>query len=106
MMANRIGIHIPGKRIAEFCRKWDIKEFSLFGSVLSDDFGPDSDIDVLVSFNEGATHTLFDLVRMGKELEEVFGRGVDVVSRRGIESSRNHLRRKAILDSAEAIYAA
>ena len=105
-MGNRIGIQVPRKRIAEFCRKWNIKELSLFGSVLSDDFGPDSDIDVLVSFNEGTAHTLFDLVRMERELEEIFGRGVDVVSRRGIESSRNYLRRKAILDSAEAVYAA
>jgi predicted nucleotidyltransferase len=96
-MGNRIGIQVPRQRIAEFCRKWGIRELSLFGSVLSDDFGPDSDIDVLVSFN---------LVRMERELEEIFGREVDVVSRRGIESSRNYLRRKAILDSAEAVYAA
>jgi len=105
-MGEKIGIHVPRKRIAEFCVRWDITELSLFGSVLSDDFGPGSDIDVLVSFGEGATHTLFDLVRMERELEEIFGRQVDVVIRRGIESSRNYFRRKAILDSAEAIYAA
>ncbi len=96
---------IPKDRIAEFCKKWKIREFALFGSVLRDDFRPDSDIDVLVTFSEDAKHTLFDLVHMENELKEIFGREVDIVSRRGIESSRNYIRRNAILSSAEAIYA-
>lgn len=99
-------IEIPEARIKDFCTKWKIIEFSFFGSVLRDDFRPDSDIDVLVTFDEDAQHSLFDLVHMGAELKEIFGRNVDLVSRRGIEASRNYLRRKAILDSAEAIYAA
>ena len=99
-------INIPGETIAEFCRKWKIIEFAFFGSVLRDDFRPDSDIDVLVTFSEDAKHTLFDLVHMEKELKEIFGREVDIVSRRGIESSRNYIRKNAILSSAEAVYAA
>lgn len=100
-----IQIEIPKEKIAGFCQKWKIREFALFGSVLSEDFSSDSDIDVLVTFSEGAKHTLFNLVNMENELEEIFGRKVDIVSRRGIESSRNYFRRNAILNSAEAVYA-
>ena len=99
-------IEIPMDEIARFCRKWKITDFSLFGSVLTDDFGPDSDVDVLVSFADDAHWTLFDWVDMQEELKEVLGRGVDVLSRRGVESSRNPVRGKAILSSAEVIYAA
>ena len=99
-------IEIPKEKIVEFCRKWKIREFALFGSVLRDDFRPDSDIDVLVTFDENAHHSLFDLVDMQDELKEIFGREVDLVSKRGIESSRNYIRKNAILSSAEAIYAA
>ncbi len=99
-------ISIPRTKIVQFCKKWKIRELALFGSVLRDDFRPDSDIDVLVTFSEEAKHTLFDLVHMEKELKEIFGREVDIVSRRGIESSRNYIRRDAILSSAEAVYAA
>jgi hypothetical protein len=103
---GKIKIDVPRERIAEFCTKWRIREFAFFGSVLRDDFGPDSDIDVLVTFAADARHTLFDLVDMEDELREIFGRDVDLVSRRGIESSRNPLRKAAILESAEAVYAA
>ena len=74
--------------------------------MLTDDFRPDSDIDVLVTFEEDSKHTLFDLVHIQDELKQIFGRDVDLVSRRSIESSRDHIRREAILNSAEAIYAA
>ncbi len=103
-MMGRIRIDIPREKVAEFCKKWEIAEFAFFGSVLRKDFCPDSDIDVLVTFNENAKHTLFDLVNMENELKDIFGRKVDIVSRRGIESSRNYLRRDAILNSAEAVY--
>ena len=99
-------IDIPTEGIAAFCERWQVTEMALFGSVLRDDFGPDSDIDVLVAFREGARHTLFDMVEMEEELKAVFGREVDLTERVGIERSRNHLRRKAILQSAETIYAA
>ena len=99
-------IEIPKEKIVEFCQKWKIREFAFFGSVLRRDFRPDSDIDVLVTFDESAHHTLFDLVHMEEDLKKIFGRDVDLVSRRGIETSRNYIRRRAILDSAEAVYAA
>ena len=99
-------IAIPTEGIAAFCERWQVTELALFGSVLRDDFGPDSDIDVLVSFEDSARHTLFDMVRMEEELKALFGREVDLVSRRGIERSSNQLRREAVLDTAEAIYAA
>jgi len=103
-MKSKAHINIPYKKIAEFCRKWDIQEFALFGSVLRDDFLPDSDIDVLITLTPETRHGLFSLVHMQNELKEIFGREVDIISRRGIESSRNHLRRKAILDSAEVLH--
>jgi len=92
--------------ITAFCRKWKITEFALFGSVLRDDFGPESDIDVLVTFSPEAQWSLLDHVQMQDELAELFGRKVDLISRRGIEQSKNYIRRKAILSSAEVIYAA
>lgn len=99
-------IDIPQDRVREFCAKWRIVEFSFFGSVLRDDFRPDSDLDVLVTFADDARHTLFDLVRMKEELSGIMGRNVDLVSRRGIESSRNPIRKQAILSSARVIHAA
>jgi len=98
-------IDIPKETIFEFCQRWNVTEFALFGSVLRDDFRPDSDVDVLVTFAPDAHRTLFDLVDMEDELAALFGRKVDLVSKRGIERSRNYLRRKAILASAQVIYA-
>ena len=99
-------VPMPWDRIDAFCRKWEIVEFALFGSVLRDDFGPESDVDVLVSFAPGAGRTLFDLVDMEDELVEIFGRPVDLSTRAGVEESENPFRRRAILDSARVIYAA
>ena len=99
-------VEIPRDKIIDFCRRWKITEFALFGSVLRDDFRPTSDIDVLVSFAPDGDWGLFDHVDMQDELKSIFDRDVDLVSRRGIERSRNHLRRKAILDSAEVLYVA
>ena len=80
---------IPEAAIAAFCRKWQVTEFAFFGSVLRDDFGPDSDVDVLVSFAPAARHSLFDLVRMEDELRTVFGRDVALVTRRAVERGTN-----------------
>lgn len=99
-------IRIPRIKVTAFCQKWQITEMSLFGSVLRDDFRDDSDIDVLVVFASEARHTLFDVGKMREELEHIFGRNVDLVSRRGIERSENYLRRRAILNSARSIYVA
>lgn len=101
-----VALNLPLDRIAEFCRRWRISEFALFGSVLRDDFRPDSDVDVMVSFAPDASPSLFDHVDMQDELVEMFGRPVDLVTRRGVERSENRFRRKAILDSARVVYAA
>lgn len=105
-MSNMLPIDLPPDRLESFCRKWDVVELALFGSVLREDFGPRSDVDVLITFAEGSHHGLFDLVEMKQELETLLGRTVDLVSRRGVEASRNPYRRRAILDSARVVYAA
>jgi predicted nucleotidyltransferase len=99
-------IPILTRDIAEFCRKWQISELSLFGSALRPDFRPDSDLDILVSFSPEADWSLLDHIRMAEDLGELFGRRVDLVSRRAVERSQNWMRRKSILESAEVIYAA
>ena len=90
-------------QIEAFCDKWGIAQFSLFGSVLRDDFGPDSDVDVLVKGSEQARWSLFDLVDMKQELEAIFGRKVDLIEPDGI---RNPFRRYEIATSRKVIYAA
>jgi hypothetical protein len=100
--------HIPidREKIVEFCQRWKITEFALFGSVLRDDFRPDSDVDVLVTFAPDAEWSLFDHVDMEEELSAILGRKVDLVSRRAIERSTNWIRRKAILSTTEPYYVA
>jgi uncharacterized protein len=105
-VANRLMIDIPKDQIADFCRRWKIAELALFGSVLRDDFRPDSDVDVLVTFAPDAQWSLFDHVDMEDELRQILGRPVDLVNRRGIERSRNPLRRRAILESAQVVHVA
>ena len=99
-------IAIPQNLIAEFCERWGIEELSLFGSVLREDFTPGSDVDLLVKFGANSEHSLFDMVRMKDELQRMLGTKVDLVSRRAIEMSRNTIRKKAILESAEVVYGA
>lgn len=96
----------PMEALTEFCRRWKIIKLELFGSILRDDFGPDSDIDFLVTFDPGARWTLFDLVHAETELSSLVARTVDLVERAPIEESENWLRRRAILDSAETLYVA
>jgi predicted nucleotidyltransferase len=93
-------------RIAEFCRKWGVDELALFGSVLRDDFRPDSDVDVLLTFAPDAGVSLFDYAEIQDDLEAIFGRRVDVASKRGIQAGGNPFSQKAILGSARVIYAA
>ncbi len=97
---------IPWARIEAFCRKWGIAELALFGSVLRDDFGPDSDVDVLVRYTPDAEPSLFNHVEKEEELAEIFGRRVDMLSRKAIERSENPFRRRSILESARVIYEA
>ena len=96
-------INIPKDKIEAFCRRWKIKEFALFGSVLRDDFRPDSDIDVLVSFEPDGGITFDNRVEMLDELAEIFGREVDLVEKDAI---RNPFRRHDILTTKEVVYAA
>jgi len=100
-----VAIPIPSRQIEAFCRKWRIAELSLFGSVLREDFGPDSDVDVLVSFAPEADWGLLDHAAMEQELAAILGRDVDLLSRRAVERSTNRIRREAILGAVEAIYA-
>ena len=99
-------IDVPPDKITDFCKRWQILELALFGSVLRDDFGPESDVDVLVRFDPQARHTLFDLAQMQDDLSALLGRKVDLIERVAVERSPNYIRRKAILQSAETIYAA
>ena len=99
-------IDIPLDRIATYCKRWQIVELALFGSVLRDDFGPESDVDVLVRFDPQAQHTLFDLAQMQDQLSATLGWKVDLIEREAVERSPNYIRRRAILQSAETIYAA
>jgi uncharacterized protein len=96
-------LRIDSDRIADFCRRWKITEFALFGSVLRDDFRPDSDVDVLVTFEPNAPWSLWDLSRMRFELEALFGREVDLVEKKAL---RNPFRRREILANQRVIYAA
>jgi len=102
---NKPKITIPRKKIAEFCRRRQVVEFSLFGSVLREDFRPDSDVDVLVTFAPDAQVSLFDLVDMQFELETIFKRKVDLVEKQAVIESRNYIRRKSILANTRVVYA-
>ena len=101
-----IRISIPKERVADFCKRWNITELAFFGSVLRDDFGPESDIDVLVNLRSGTSHRISSILHMEKELGGILGREVDLVFRSDVERSRNYLRREAVLKSAEVFYEA
>ena len=89
-----------------FCRRWRIQELALFGSALREDFGADSDVDLLVTFTPEAAWSLLDHIQMQTELSELLGRPVDLVSRRAIEGSANPIRKREILTNARTVYAA
>ena len=97
-------IDLSTDTLKAFCQKWQIAEFALFGSVLRDDFRPDSDIDVLVSFFPHAPWTLLDLVTMQDELQTLLSRDVDLIEKRVIEKSENWIRRNEILSTAQVLY--
>lgn len=97
-------IPVPIDRLAEYCRANGIARLDLFGSALRADFGPESDIDLLVEFEPDRTLGILDIVRIEQEFSEIFGRKVDLVERPAVERSRNYIRRAAILKSAETIY--
>jgi predicted nucleotidyltransferase len=102
---NARNLGLSRQEISDFCQRWRITEFALFGSVLRDDFDAESDLDILVAFAPDADWSLLDHVKMEQELEALLGRKVDLLSRRSVERSHNWLRRREILDTAEVIYA-
>lgn len=100
-MIVRNQLLIPDEQLADLCRRYHVRELSLFGSVLRDDFRDDSDIDVLVEFEPDARIGFFELARLQRELASVVGREVDIVPKRGL----NPVIRQSVLDSSEVIYA-
>jgi predicted nucleotidyltransferase len=99
-------IELPREAIADFCRRWRIREFAIFGSALREDFRPDSDVDVLVTFEPDVRWGFQHRLEMSRELETLFGRKVDLVERQLVEKSKNYIRRKHILSHLERIYVA
>jgi predicted nucleotidyltransferase len=98
-----VKVPIDHVAITDLCRRWKVTELSLFGSVLRDDFRPDSDLDVLVTFAADAPWSLLDLVTMRDHLRQILGREVHLVEQAGL---RNPFRRQAILSHREVIFAA
>ena len=106
MSAVATAIPVDQDAIARFCRNWGIRELALFGSVLTDEFRPDSDVDVLITFADqqpdlGPWGERLDVMR--EELERIFGRRVDLVQKKLV---RNPFRRHHILKTRRIIYAA
>lgn len=99
---SRIGLSI--EEIAAMCEEWQIVSLDVFGSVLREDFGPDSDLDFLYTYAPDASHSLLKLVGMKHQLEDLTKRSVDLVSRKSIEESKNWIRRREILTTAQNIY--
>ena len=102
-MADTVKIELPTRQIEAFCRKYGVEEFSLFGSVLRDDFGPHSDVDVMLKFFPGHGFTFENTPDIQDELQGLFNRPVDVIEKGRV---RNPLRRRAIMSSFQVVYAA
>lgn len=97
-------IKLLESELLEICQRWRIVELSFFGSILRDDFSSESDVDVLVTFEDNSSTTLFDLLRMEEEFSALFGRRVDLISSAAVKCSSNKLRKEEILSSAEVAY--
>lgn len=100
-----LALPIPETLIAQFCQRWQIVELAVFGSILRDDFTSQSDVDLIVTFQPDSEWSLIDHIQMKEELEQIFGRPIDLLTRRAVEQSKNWIRREAILSSAEVVYA-
>ena len=92
--------------IEAFCKTWNVKELQVFGSVTTVNFSPDSDIDIIVDFPTGTHRSLIQLAQMEEELERIFGRRIDLLTRKAVDQSRNYIRKKSILSSMEKVYGA
>jgi hypothetical protein len=102
---DAMGIDIPQDKIAAFCRHWMITELAVFGSALRDDFRPNSDVDMLISFAPQARWGLWDLSAMEEDLEQMLSRKVDLITKEGLQQSKNWIRKREILGTAEVVYA-
>ena len=98
-------IPLPMEKIASFCRRWNIARLEVFGSVLRDDFRPDSDLDLVGTYAPQARWSLLDRVSMKLELEALVGRQVDLLNHRALEKAKRPLRAAAILAEAQPLYA-
>lgn len=96
----------PVERLSEYCQAHGIRRLEVFGSAVRTDFGPESDIDLMVSFEPDRAPGMFGFHRIEEGLSTLFGRKVDLVSRVGEWISRNPICRAAILDATRTIYAA
>ena len=103
MRETELPISFDRDRLVEWCRRWKVGDLAVFGSLLRPDFGPASDVDLLVTFEPNASWSLIDHEQMELELADVIGRRVDLVSRAGIEQSANWIRRQRILETAESL---
>jgi predicted nucleotidyltransferase len=101
-----IDLGVDASVIADFCRRWKIKQLAVFGSAAAGVLRPDSDIDLLVTFDPDADWTMFDHYRMENELAELFARDVDLVNVRALEENPNRIYQQQILSSARVVYAA
>ncbi len=100
---QKYALPIPQIEIVDFCQRWKIEEFYLFGSVLRDDFRENSDIDIMVEFQADAEWG-FEFAKMILELEEIFQRQVDLIVKKSIEQSKNWIRKQEILSTAKLVY--
>lgn len=106
-MGEELPPDLPVEAIRELCRRHRVRELAVFGSVLGPGLRPDSDVDFLVCFEPGAGKPwMGEYLDLQEDLSRLLGRRVDLVSRRGVEQSRNWVRRKAIIESARPLYAA
>ncbi|CAN5146642.1 nucleotidyltransferase [soil metagenome] len=101
MIVQRHGIKFDAEALAELCRRYDVRELSLFGSVLRDDFRDDSDVDILVEFKPGAPIGLFEFSDLKYALADLLGRDVDLVEKPGLKA----VIRDDVLASAEVLFA-
>lgn len=98
---NLNGINFSNNEIADLCKKYGIKEMSLFGSVLSDKFNDKSDIDVMITFLPQLHRSYFDLLEIQEQLSGIMGKNVDLVEK---EAIKNPYRRKSIFKNLQVIY--
>jgi predicted nucleotidyltransferase len=101
-MNRAFPLPLPPDQLADFCERNQVQELALFGSALTEDFGENSDIDLLITFRPGAHVGFLTLARVKREIEEMLGRKVDLVPKGGLKSAI----RDSVLATARVLYAA